>query len=89
MPLRLVQCVKPIRSGAPDPGNNPGGHKVPGFNLRVLNCCLTLKFGVCIESLCPTSQNEKIKKKKSNFLKFFEIFLSSRKCSPFGQNSIC
>ena len=27
-----------------------GGHKVPWFNLRGLNCCLTLKFCVCIES---------------------------------------
>merc|ERR1712180_453270 len=29
----------PISPGVSDPGNFPGGHKVPGFNLRALNCC--------------------------------------------------
>ena len=68
---------------------------MPGFNLRALNCCLTLKFGVCIGSYV---QEAKIKKKnskriskttrKSNFWKNFRNFFSSQKCPPFGQKSI-
>ena len=41
-----------------------GRHKVPGFNLGALNCCLTLKFGVCIESYVHLA---KIKKNWKNF----------------------
>ena len=43
-----------------------GGHKVPRFNLRALNCILSLKFGVCIESYV---QQTKIKKKFKKILK--------------------
>ena len=36
-----------------------GGHKVPTLNLRALNCCLTLKLGVCFQKYVLTSQEKK------------------------------
>ena len=36
------------------------GHKVPGFNLRALNCCLTLKLCICFQKYKLTSHEKKI-----------------------------
>ena len=70
----------PNRPGVLDSGRNPGGkgHKVPGLNLRALNCCLTLKFGVSIERYV---QLAKIKKKIEKFSKTTEksIFLKKNR----------
>ena len=37
---------------------------VPGLNLAALNCCLTLKFGECIESYVQLAKIKKEIKKK-------------------------
>ena len=70
------------------------GHKVPGFNWRDLNCCLTLKFCVCIESYVQLAKikkkNQKVFKndREIKFLKQFRKSQKSRICPPFSQNSI-
>ena len=60
----FILYLNPIRPWDLDPGIFPGvgggGHKVPGFNLRVLDCCLTLKLCVCFQKYILTSQEKKI-----------------------------
>ena len=57
----IVIRINPIRPGVPEPGNNPGrGHKVPGFNLRALDCCLALKLFICFQKYKFTSHEKKI-----------------------------
>ena len=56
-----MKDLNPIRPGDLDPGKfkGGGGHKVPGFNLRALNCCLTLKLCVCFQEYKLTSYEKK------------------------------
>ena len=67
-----------------------GVQKVPGFNLRDLNCCLTLKFGVCIESYVQLAKiRKKFKQKFENdreikLLKKFKNFFVITKMSAEG-----
>ena len=57
-----------------------GEHKVPGFNLRVLDCCLTLKLCVCFQKYKLTSHEKKnsSKSQKVSEILRFEIFLDLR-----------
>ena len=53
--------INPISPGVLDPGNTQGGgHKVPGFNLRALNCCFTLKLCICFQKYKLSSHEKKI-----------------------------
>ena len=62
------------RPGDLDPG------KVPGFNLRALNCCLTLKLGVCFQIYKLTSHEKKnwSKSQKVSEILKFENFMALR-----------
>ena len=51
-----VPCPNPIRPEVPDPGINQGGGA--GFNLRALDCCLTLKLCVCFQNYKLTSHEK-------------------------------
>ena len=66
----------PICYGLLRPDRFMGGHKVPGFNLWALNCWLTLKYCICIESIQLAMMKKKLKKirKKTRYL-IFKIFL--------------
>ena len=57
-------------------------HKVPGFNLRALNCCLTLKLCVCFQKYKLTSHertNWSQSQKVSEILRF-ENFMDLSFC---------
>ena len=58
----IDEHLNPICHGLLGPDRFMGGHKVPTFNLRALNCCLTFKFCVCIESYVQLAKIKKIKK---------------------------
>ena len=48
--------------------------KVPGFNFRALNCCLTLKLCVCFQKYILTSQKKKKMVQISKSQWYFEIW---------------
>ena len=75
--------INPISPGVSDPGNTPGGgggHKVPGFNIRALNCCLTLKLCICFQKYKLTSHEKKnwSKSQKVSEILRFENFMDLR-----------
>ena len=57
-----------------------GEHKMPGFNLRALNCFLTLKLCVCFQKYKLTSHEKKnwSKSQKSSEILRFENFMDLR-----------
>ena len=79
-------CIfNPISPRVLDPCNTLGGHKVPGFNLRALDCCLTLKLCVCFQKYKLTSHEKKdwSKSQKSSEILRFKNFMDLRFCHDF------
>ena len=72
----------------------PLTHKVPGFYLWALNCCLTLKLCVCFQKYKLTSYEKKIWSKSQNVSEIlrFENFMDLRfrhdLTHKYGRNSL-
>ena len=90
-----LKLFNPMCHGLLGPDRFMGeGYKVPGFILRALNCCLTLKRCICFQKYKLTSHEEKYwsKSQKVNEILRFENFMDLTFCHNLthknGRNSL-